>query len=352
MIALALGASIMASSIAASSLVDNQNAPPIGQSPGFDGTLSVMTYNIHGVPWPVDWGRPAELLRIAETLRGLRSQRRNPHIVVLQEAFTQDAQAIGREAGYPYIAEGPSLTMTNADAPTSADRKFASQASWAKGEGMGKYVGSGLQILSDYPIVGLRRMVYPAFACAGYDCLANKGAMLASIALPDRRDPIDIVTTHLNSRHASGVPEERSIFAFRRQLGCLTDFIRAAHDQRRALIVAGDFNVGKAETRRAELLKQVRARWVQHGDIDDVYGEATRMGMQLSADARFSHRHARDWEFFTPGRSTDLELIRLDVPFGHSADGSMLSDHVGYTALFALSRTHATGPTSDAKPIV
>lgn len=312
----------------------------------FDGQLSVMTYNVHGVPWPVGWGRPAQLSRIADTLRNLRSQGRNPHIVVLQEAFTQDAQAIGREAGYRYIVDGPSADVVGAGQPRVADLAFADRGSWTKGEGLGKFVGGGLQILSDFPIVGTRRMAYPPFACAGFDCLANKGALLASVALPGQAEPVDIVTTHLNSRHASGVDDARSLYAYRLQVGYLTDFIRHAHDRSRALIVAGDFNVGRVAPRRAELLKNVRTKWVQGNDIDDAYGEAVRLGMPLNSDARFSHNRARDWQFYTPGKSTDLELERIDVPFGHEKNGGMLSDHVGYTAMFRIFQRPATAATS------
>lgn len=302
----------------------------------FTGQLSVMTYNIHGLPWPIAWDRPAQFSRMADTLRALRAKGLNPHIVVLQEAFTQDAQAIGKAAGYRYIVDGPSVDMTNAEHPTPADARYASMASWFHGEDLGKYVGSGLQILSDYPIVGVRKMVFPSYACAGYDCFANKGALLASIRIPGRSDPVDIVTTHLNSRHASGVEEARSIYAYRLQTKFLTEFIRKAHDPSRALIVAGDFNVGRAQPRRSDLLLHVRNTWAQDGDIDDAYGAAAAAGMTLPPDAIFSRKRARDWQFYAPGRLTDIELDRIEVPFGHATDGSMLSDHVGYTAVFDL----------------
>lgn len=327
---------VIAMSVGASLPRANPVAQPLHLSVDFDGQLSVMTYNVHGVPWPVGWGRPAQLTQIAETLRDLRSRGRNPHVVVLQEAFTEDAQAIGREAGYRYIVDGPSAELVSSERPTAADRLFASSGSWIKGEGLGKFVGSGLQILSDFPIVGVRRMAYPTYACAGYDCLANKGALLASLALPGEAEPIDIVTTHLNSRRSSGVADARSIYAYRLQVKFLTDFIRRAHDPQRALLVAGDFNVGRATPRRTDLLASVRTQWVQDGDIDDAYGEAVRIGLPLSSDARFSRSRARDWQFYTRGKSTDLELDGIDVPFGHDKYGGMLSDHVGYTATYRI----------------
>ena len=55
---------------------------------------------------------------------------------------------------------------------------MAGRSFW-RGERSGKVAGSGLQILSDYPIVAIRRQAFPEAACAGYDCLANKGIVMA-----------------------------------------------------------------------------------------------------------------------------------------------------------------------------
>lgn len=89
-------------------------------------------------------------------MRNLRHAGRNPHIVVLQEAFTQDAQSIGRATGYRYIAQGPSAHMAGVAVPARTSSPLVDGRSWLKGEDVGKYVGSGLQILSDYPITGVR----------------------------------------------------------------------------------------------------------------------------------------------------------------------------------------------------
>ncbi len=64
------------------------------QSPTFDGRLSVMTYNIHGLPWPVAWGRTSAFVQITQRLGALRAGGRQPHVVLLQEAFTRQAQAM------------------------------------------------------------------------------------------------------------------------------------------------------------------------------------------------------------------------------------------------------------------
>ncbi len=331
------------------------STPPVTPPP-FDGTLSVLTYNIHGLPWPIARGRDAQFQKMAAELRTLRAAGTNPHVILLQEAFTSEAQSIGRAAGYRYIADGPGADMDDTPGLSTADTAFAAKAHWWKGEGVGKYVGSGLQILSDYPIVSVRRTAYPSFACAGYDCLANKGAMMVSIALPGRADPIDIVDTHMNSRGASGMPEARSLPAYRFQVASLTDFIRKAHDPSHALIVAGDFNIGRDPLRLSGILDGAHSRWAKSGDVmDDAYDEAAHDRLPLSRDALFSRHRARDWQFFDSGTTTHVSLTGIDTPFGHLADGTMLSDHVGYTARYRLtarptltSRARSTASSSSA----
>lgn len=302
----------------------------------FDGTLSVLTYNVKGLPWPVALGRDAALDQIALRLRIMRQRGRAPHVIVLQEAFTPEAQEIGKAAGYRYAASGMAANETAAPAMSHADNAFAADASWLKGETEGKYVGSGLMILSDYPIVAVRRMAFPAFACAGFDCLANKGALLVRLDIPGAPTPVEVVTTHLNSRKASHVPDERSIFAYRRQVEELTGFVRRQHDPRFPLIVAGDFNVGSALPRRSALLEAANAQWVPNAPVRNALSTFQQQGGTLIADAAYSLERARDWQFYSDGTAQKLTLTGIDVPFGHEPSGEMLSDHVGYVARFRL----------------
>ncbi|WP_198147473.1 endonuclease/exonuclease/phosphatase family protein [Sphingobium chungbukense] len=324
--------------VATAPSTDSHSLSPPAVPVPFSGQLSVLTYNIHGLPWPMAWGRPADFARIAATLRTLRVQGRNPHVVVLQEAFTSEAQAIGQAAGYPYVVYGADDDAGSDLTPGPADLRFAARESWLHGEGIGKYAGSGLQILSDYPIVDVRRMVFPTFACAGFDCLANKGALLARIRLPGQADPVDIVTTHLNSRRASRVADERSNHAFAEELADLGQFIRHNHDPRNPLVVAGDFNAGQTPARRAALIDHATRDWTPGVMVDNAYDAARNIGIALSTDALLSRQRARDWEFFAPGATTNMTLRGIEVPFGHDATGAMLSDHVGYTAIFDMGR--------------
>lgn len=309
--------------------------------PPFSGSLSVLTYNIKGVPWPVAFGRRAALEAIGKRLQDMRLRQQAPQIVVLQEAFTPEAQNIGAAAGYRYIVNGPLADTAGPAGMTDRDRGFAAAARWWKGETAGKLVGSGLQILSDYPVVSVRRMAFPAFACAGYDCLANKGALLVSIAIPGVSTPVDILTTHLNSRRASRVKDERSIYAYRRQVNFLTEFVRSAHDLGHPLIAAGDFNVGSVPMRRRALLSDVHSRWTAHSSIRDALGQFRREGRVLTPDAAYALKRARDWQFYASGVNQRIDLTTIEVPFGRGPNSGGLSDHVGYIARFRLPATAA-----------
>ncbi|MBO9723469.1 MAG: endonuclease/exonuclease/phosphatase family protein [Novosphingobium sp.] len=314
----------------------SQSRGPNGPEPEFTGQLSVMTYNVHGLPWPLAWGRKGAFGAIAEQLAQLRREGRQPHVIALQEAFTQDAKALGEVAGYHYAAEGPASDAINAAQPDAGARAFHAESSWLRGETQGKALGSGLQIFSDYPIVRVRKLAFPDFACAGYDCLANKGALMVCIKPPGQSDCVEVVTTHLNSRRASGASSERSLGAYRLQVRYLSDFIRQQHDPKRALIVVGDFNVGKVADRRDALWQHAQADWGVDGRVNDALGEAVRLGKPLSHDAILSRRKAKDWQFYGSGSSSRLELVGIETPFGRKPDGTMLSDHVGYTAAFSL----------------
>ena len=311
---------------------------PAGVRP-FDGTLSVLTYNVEGLPWPFAWNRPAAFTEIAGRLERLRRSGRNPQIVVLQEAFTTDAQAIGRAAGYTYVVAGPSESDVNGAPPSLNDDRFAAAGSWWRGEDLGRPVGSGLMLLSDYPIVRIRRMAYPDFACAGYDCLASKGALLVTVRIPGAPSPVEIVTTHLNCRQHSGVSDERSLHAYRRETDFLSAFINRWHDPADPLIVAGDFNAGRAPPRWSAL-RQAIASWRGETPFQDAISDVARSriasGAPLPGDVHAILRRAEDWQFFTSGRNASLDALAVRIPFGHEPDGTMLSDHIGYTALYRL----------------
>ena len=82
--------------------------------------------------------------------------------------------------------------------------------------------------------------------------------------------------------------------------------------------------------------------------------QAVSDGYSLGADARYSLKRARDWQFYADGTGGTLKLTKITVPFGRDKDRQMLSDHVGYVARFRLERSHGQSgaivqATSDAR---
>jgi len=307
------------------------------------GGLSIMAYNVKGLPWPLTSDRTADFARIEARLLAMRARGSQPHVIILQEAFTSPAKAIARRSGYPYVVEGPSRDLQSPVRPDARDRDFIEGASFFKGERSGKKVSSGLVLASDYPILSVRREAFPAFACAGYDCLANKGILMVTIAVPGRASPVTVVTTHMNSKKSSGVDPTRSLYAYRRQVETIDHFIARYRNPDLPVILAGDFNASSAE-RRTYLTTHSAANWTtkRRLPIDNALQHCLKRnapcGGALPAIAATVFEKGRDWQFFSPGYRSSIQVIGMAVPFGRERDGTMLSDHVGYDVTYCLTQ--------------
>lgn len=309
--------------------------------------VSLLSFNVHGLPWPLTSGRREAFARIEQRLIAMRHEGIQPHIVVLQEAFTTDAKQIGPKSGYRYVVEGPGRNFRTQVRPSPADQRFATGASFWRGESGIKLEDSGLQILSDYPVLSVREAAFPAFACAGYDCLANKGVLLATVAVPGLPTPVTIVTAHLNSRGASGASNLRSFQAFRRQIAIMDRFIRANHDLAQPMIVAGDFNPS-GPVRRAYLMRYFATNWTASPNLPardaltECFTRTTACNPQAISVDRWLLTHEKDKQFLIGGIATHLVTAGIAVPFLRESDGSMLSDHIGYSVAYGWSRSLPT----------
>lgn len=305
--------------------------------------LSIMAYNVKGLPWPITSDRAVDFARIEERLLAMRARGAQPHVVILQEAFTAPAKAIARRSGYRYVVEGPSRDLPSPVQPRLGDRPFIDGASFFKGERSGKQVSSGLMLASDYPILSVRREAFPAFACAGYDCLANKGILMVTIAVPGSATPVTVVTTHMNSKKASGVSQERSLYAYRRQVEIIDDFLTRYRNPDLPVILAGDFNASSAE-RRSFLTAHSAANWTtkRRLPIDNALQHCLKpgepCGRAVPSIVATVFQRGRDWQFFSPGYRASIQAIAMAVPFGRERDGTMLSDHVGYGVTYRLTQ--------------
>jgi endonuclease/exonuclease/phosphatase family metal-dependent hydrolase len=313
-------------------------------------SLSVMTYNVHGLPWPLAFGRDAAFAKIEARLLLLRRAGAQPHVIVFQEAFTENAKRIAVHAGYRYTANGPSRDLVSRWPSTPQDRAFAAAARFFKGETVGKLVDSGLQVASDYPILSVRRAAFPAFACAGYDCLANKGIMLVTVDVPGSQTPVTIATTHLNSKKSSGVSQQRSLYAYRRQVEAIDRFIAANRNSQLPIVFAGDFNASNVQ-RRSYLVGHGEMNWTTQATLP--IQSALQRCLLPSAPcgtppsiANEVVKRGRDWQFYTPGFRASLDAVSLTIPFGRERDGAMLSDHVGYGIVYRLQHRIAAKPNA------
>ncbi|WP_311267145.1 endonuclease/exonuclease/phosphatase family protein [Sphingobium sp. WCS2017Hpa-17] len=327
-----LTALLAASSPSVSSPGERHLSLPSSGQP--DLPLSVMTYNVMGLPWPIAFGRDEALGRIADRLAGLRAERRQPHIVLIQEGFTADPAQFAQRAGYAHVAAGPDPAMRSAIVATAADRIYLRSARWDRGETLDKPLNSGLIILSDYPIEAVDRIAYPAFACAGFDCLANKGAMIAHLRVPGFDRPVAVVNTHLNARKAAGVSIARSLRAFDRQAGLLAGFVARHVPRDRTLLLGGDLNIGGD----AQRIGAFFTHWNRPGltFVAPLLGGGRQAKAQAlladPADRRDLDEavlRSKDWIFARSATGAPMSVTAAHIPFGGPAD-QRLSDHVGY----------------------
>ncbi|EJU10555.1 endonuclease/exonuclease/phosphatase [Sphingomonas sp. LH128] len=296
---------------------------PFASSVRDDGTLSVMTYNVKGLPFPLAYGRAEALGEIGNRLRKLRREGRQPDVILLQEAFIPEAKAIARRAGYAHVLLGPGVK----DAPRDVAQPdtFVQNASWSRGEAVGPQVDSGLVILSDHPIVKASRMVFPEAMCAGFDCLASKGVVIAWIAVPGRAEPVAVADTHLNSRKASGVPVARANVAFTRQVEAMRTFLRRQVDPHADLILGGDFNIGD-DAERIAATRELIAGGQDAAETADGPPDQQR-------DLAAIRERNKD-KLYHRGL---LRLRSLEVPLGEGTGKDAFSDHLGYVAHYKLS---------------
>lgn len=293
-------------------------------------TLSVLTYNIEGLGFPARSGRAIYLRKIAQRLAELRTEGRAPDVVLFQEMFSGAAKRAIADSGYPAIASGPHRTS----APGNSNKEPLPGRSHIKRGEIGIHLsGSGLAVASRYPITQVRKQAYGRRSCAGLDCLANKGIMLAQISIPGVPTPIDIYDTHMNSRGASGAPAERNLEAHDRQAQEASQFINNTHDDAFPLIFGGDFNMRHSEPRWEGFSRYQDLRLVHRICADPQSGCDVRM----SWDGDEPWMDTQDLQFFWNGDAVSIRPVRVEAMFDGGPSGPSLSDHDGFLVTYELS---------------
>ncbi len=157
--------------------------------------------------------------------------------------------------------------------------------------------------------------------------MANKGVLLAAIQIPGVPEPIEIFTTHMNSKDASGVSSKRSRIAHNFQVDEVRDYLFAEiNDDGRALIAGGDFNT-RGDRKRLEYLTRD-----DHEPIVRFYCNQSegRCDIRISYDGDEPWLDTQDLQVFFPGDRIDVRPIAIEALFDEPVDGKKLSDHDAY----------------------
>ena len=304
--------------------------------------ISVLTYNVKGLPWPIAQGRAAALREIGRELARLRRDGRQPDVVLIQEGFLGAMDDLVKASGYRYWAKGPGRSRSG----SGADEEAGAEDGWRavryplRGEGWGKFTGSGLYVLSDLPVAQVETAAYRH--CAGVDCLANKGVMLVRLALPGGRE-VDVVNTHFNTKRKAGVPRARTLQAYNRQTDEFLRFLAERHRASRPLLVGGDFNVRNAPERY-----DYRAAARPYKVVAE-FCSAAEAGCEGQASPARDRPwlQSQDLQAFHSHKSAEVRPVRVETLF-QAADGKALSDHPGYLVRYRISWPVAAAGTTHA----
>jgi endonuclease/exonuclease/phosphatase family metal-dependent hydrolase len=302
-----------------------------------------MNYNIEGLGWPAREGRGPELAEIGRRIADLHKDGQGPDLILLQEVFSGDAAHAVRKMGYPARVAGPKRAARR-DLPS--DGRVPGHRRWKKGELGIRFASGGLVILSRYPIVGHEAEPFSHRSCAGKDCLSNKGALFARVAIPGVPDPVDVFNTHLNSRTASGTSPRRSLISHKLESRELADFVDSMRDPSHPAVLGGDFNVRHAEE-RFSAFEEAQSMTLVHRYC--LKGSTCDVEMNWEDDQPWLD--TQDLQLFEQGARVSIRPIRVRTMFDGGAGGPVLSDHSAFRVVYDLSWKPGTPAGPNACPV-
>lgn len=316
--------------------------PPIDYDPatGEASTrLSVLTYNVEGLPWPARRSRSRQLDEIGGRLAAMRERGEAPDVVLLQEVFTSAAGRIAERSGYTNRVRGPGRRTPRQDTSEAADPALVDNRKLLKGERFGRLLSSGLYILSDYPVIASAGQPFRRRECAGFDCMANKGVQHVRIAIPGVPGAVDLFNTHLNSGRSSRVGRRRSLRAHRLQVEEVARFIAARRDQRVPMIYGGDLNMRHNDQRFAHFDDTVPHPLVHRHCTDPAAG--CKVAISWDDDAPWldtqDHQGFADGTEGAAGTAVTVRPVRVEAMFDAPWRGARLADHDGLLVTYRLS---------------
>ena len=289
-------------------------------------SLDVMTYNVEGLPPELHGDRAKDLARIKQSFNDMIAKNTAPDILVVQEMFTDDSIAKLRAIRYPNFIYGPTRRDVKAPLPVVRLAGYAPQLPNIRAQ------PSGLAIFSRYPVTAHRKRAFGYTSCSGADCLANKGMIIADIAIPGVPVPLRVVTTHMNAQDASGMPERVHRHAHRQQSEELADFLGDSNDQR-PTIIAGDFNMRASPARFAHFNARIPHKTAHHY----CYQNRAECSAAIPLRTPAPWLATQDLQFFKDGGAAKLRPVTLSHWFDTPERGGALSDHAAQRVRWILS---------------
>jgi len=316
-------------------------------------TVSVLIYNVAGLPWPVGCGkksrdvddrgeripiacnRSSALKEIGDTLGQLRRRGAEPDIVLLQEAFVSAAAEIPVRGGYPNWVAGPGSRDLGSRYSERASREFIEERSFWKGEKLGKLQPSGLILASNFPIAVHYAHPFNQWECGGFDCLANKGLLVVELQIPGLPQNLALATTHYNARNSTGVSNERALLAHNLQVEETSAFLEELDKDSLPFIWGGDLNMRHAPDRIEYFVERA-------GDsLNEVSSycshPATDCEVRIRWDSDKPWFETQDLQGWVPGALVLVEPVRVEAVFDEPVNGVMPSDHNGLLVFYRLS---------------
>lgn len=248
--------------------------------------LSVLTYNVHGLPGFPTGDAPKERMpRIAERLNGY-------DVVLVQEDFRYHDRLVG----------GVEHTLIERGNPS----RF-----WL-GRMSGLFVGSGLTVLARSAPEDQRSLTRESFgSCSGWfagssDCMATKGFLHVRLRLANGRE-LDFYTAHLEAGSRTSDRRTRA-----EQLDRLASRMRELSGDR-PVVVGGDFNLRWDVPEDRAQLEQflVQTELIDSGAVPSEPELWTRV----------------DYLFYRSGGETPLEVLAAGQDREFVYEGGPLSDH-------------------------
>ncbi len=274
--------------------------------------LRVLSYNIKGLPSLINSYKKSRFPIIGQMLKERRKNGTAPDIVLLQESFISPTHVIQTISGYPHIANGPGKSGVTAD-----------------GEKYSKLLTSGIFIMSEHPFVAEQTTTFPKKMCATWDCLANKGAQMVKVRVPNIPFDIWILNTHSQAEPPHEAVREN-------QFKWINNFARSNFDYNKpyeALLFGGDINSSPERPSFSFVRDLVDVTSV--GEV--CMSPRTDCVVDKKADPKWVLQLSQDQLFYRSGHKVKIRPMTFERNFTEMHKGKMLSDHLGYEVLFEIS---------------